>query len=160
MKIECTLSSASLANAAEQLRKYADSLKGKTEKLVQSLGEYGVERANEHLEHDDTGETRSSIQYTHDGTSGTVSVGGAAVWIEFGTGVIANKGNSPHPKRDEVGAVPWGEYGHGLGKRRWWFINRKGEKKWTAGIPINPFMYMAAQDMRSEVLKKAKEVFK
>lgn len=160
MIIECTLTASSLAKAAKELEKYAESLTGKTEKLVQSLGEKGAEQAVAHLKHVDTGETRDSIQYTHDGTSGTVSVGGAAVWIEFGTGVIANSENTPHPKKDEVGAVGWGEYGHGIGKRRWWFINKNGEKKWTNGIPMNPFMYSASQDMRRDLLKIAKEVFK
>lgn len=159
MKIECTLSARSISSAAKQLRKYAESLQTKSERLVKSLGEAGVEYANMYLEHDDTGETRNSIQFSQNVNTGVISVGGAAVWIEFGTGVIANAGNMPHPKKDEVGAVGWGEYGHGLGKGRWWFINRKGEKKWTNGIPMNPFMYQASQDMRRELLEMAKEVF-
>lgn len=160
MIIECTLTASSIAKAAKELEQYAESLTGKTEKLVQSLGEKCAEQAVAHLKHVDTGETRDSIQFTHEGTSGNVSVGGAAVWIEFGTGVIANSGNTSHPKKDEVGAVGWGEYGHGIGKRRWWFINKNGEKKWTSGIPMNPFMYSASQDMRRDLLKIAKEVFK
>ena len=160
MIIECTLTASSLAKAAKELEQYAESLTAKTEKLVQSLGELGAEKADAYLIHEDTGETRNSIQFTHEGTSGNVSVGGAAVWIEFGTGVIANSGNTPHPKKDEVGAVGWGEYGHGLGKGKWWFINKNGEKKWTSGIQMNPFMYSASQDMRRDLLKIAKEVFK
>lgn len=159
MKIECTLSARSISSAAKQLRKYAESLQKKSEQLVQNLGDYGLDSAVNLLGHDDTGETLASMEFTRNGTSGTISAGGAAVWIEFGTGVIANAGNMPHPKKDEVGAVGWGEYGHGLGKGRWWFINRKGEKKWTNGIPMNPFMYQASQDMRRELLEMAKEVF-
>lgn len=159
MKIECTLSARSISSAAKQLRKYAESLQKKSEQLVQNLGDYGLDSAVNLLGHDDTGETLASMEFTRNGTSGTISAGGAAVWIEFGTGVIANAVNMPHPKKDEVGAVGWGEYGHGLGKGRWWFINRKGEKKWTNGIPMNPFMYQASQDMRRELLEMAKEVF-
>lgn len=160
MKIDCTLSAASISAAIRKLEQYKQSLTGKSEKLVRKLGEKGVEYANAYLEHDDTGETRSSIQYTHKGQSGTVSVGGAAVWIEFGTGVIANAGNTPHPKRDEVGAVPWGEYGRGYGKGVWEFPSRYYGWTATEGIPMNPFMYLSSQALRQELTEIAKEAFK
>lgn len=159
MKIEMTLSPASIAAAAQQLRAYAASLQGKTGRLVQKLGEKGAASADLYLEHDDTGGTRSSIAFTRQGTSGTVSVGGAAVWIEFGTGVLANAGNSPHPKRDEAGAVPWGEYGNGNGKGVWYFPSHYSGWTATKGIPMNPFMYAASQDMRRSLLDLAREAF-
>ena len=136
MKLECGLSASSLRAVEQQLREYAQSLTGKSEKLVRALGEKGVEYANEYLEHDDTGETRDSIRYTHEGQRGVVSVGGAAVWIEFGTGVLANAGNAPHPKRDEVGAAAWGEYGQGQGKGVWFFPSRYFGWTATEGITI------------------------
>lgn len=165
MKIECTLSSASIMDAANQLRQYAESLSDKTEKLVQSLGEYGVEKANDYLKHDDTGMTRDSIQYTHEGTSGTVSVGGAAVWIEFGTGVARNGGQAGvyvHDKAAELGMDAIGTYGagHGADPRGWFYYGADGMKHHTRGIESNPFMYQASQDMRRELFDKAKEVFK
>ncbi len=160
MKIKCSLSAGSIRAAAQQLERYAQSLTRKSESLVRTLGEKGVEYANEYLEHDDTGETRGSIQYTHEGQRGTISVGGAAVWIEFGTGVLANAGNTPHPKRDEVGAVPWGEYGRGYGKGIWEFPSRKFGWIPTQGIPLNPFMYLSAQALRNELSDLAKEAFR
>ena len=160
MNIECALSAKSISNAAKQLRKYAESLQTKSERLVKSLGEAGVEYANMYLEHDDTGETRNSIQFTQNVNTGVISVGGAAVWIEFGTGVLANAGNTPHPKRDEVGAVGWGEYGLGLGKDTWWFINKYGKQTWTAGIHMNPFMYETSQSLRFSLIDFAKEAFR
>ena len=160
MNIECTLSTKSISNAAKRLRKYAESLQTKSERLVKSLGEAGVEYANMYLEHDDTGETRNSIQFTQNVNTGVISVGGAAVWIEFGTGVLANAGNTPHPKKDEVGAVGWGEYGLGLGKYTWWFINKYGKQTWTAGIHMNPFMYETSQSLRFSLIDFAKEAFR
>lgn len=160
MKIDIDLSADSFLSAAKQLRDYADSLQEKSERLVKDLGDAGVEYANMYLEHDDTGATRSSIQFTQNVNIGVISVGGAAVWIEFGTGVLANAGNAPHPKKDEVGAVGWGEYGHGLGNDVWWFINKEGKKCYTAGIHMNPFMYESAQSLRFILLDMAKEVFK
>lgn len=160
MNIECTLSAKSIMGAAKQLRKYAESLQSKSERLVKDLGEAGVEYANMYLEHDDTGETRNSIQFTQNVNTGVISVAGAAVWIEFGTGVLANAGSTPHPKKDEVGAVGWGEYGQGLGKDLWWFTNKYGQQVWTAGIHMNPFMYEAAQSLRFSLTDFAKEAFK
>lgn len=163
MKIECTLSAKSLLSAADKLKKYAESLDDKSDKLVKALGEMGAERAMMHFDegnHKGTGNTRGSIMYEHEGNSGTVSVGGAAVWIEFGTGVMRNSG-AAHPKKDELGMVGWGEYGdgHGADPNGWDFF-KDGYKYHTFGITMHPFMYETSQDLRNELLKKAKEVFK
>lgn len=160
MIIRCSLSSQSLRNAADILQKYADSLPKKAETLVRNLGNYGWDRALEHLDHVDTGDTFNSVYFDQNGNDGVLTAGGAAVWIEFGTGVLANASSKDHPKRSDVGAVSWGEYGHGLGKGRWWFINKDGEKRWTEGITMNPFMYQASQDMRREIERMAKEAFR
>ena len=160
MTITCTLSTQSLMAAAKQLREYARSLDDKAERLVDDLGKAGTEYADWYLEHDDTGYTRSTIGYTRKGKSCTISVGGAAVWIEFGTGVLANAGNSPHPKRDEVGAFAWGEYGHGYGKDIWRFPSKR-YGKWlpTAGITMNPFMYETSQSLRFDLIDFARRAF-
>ena len=161
MKIDMSLNIGSIADAASKLRQYAESLKAKTERLVGDLGKAGKEYAVAHLKHVDTGATRDSIQYVQEGMKGTLSVGGAAVWIEFGTGVIANAGNEPHPKRDEAGMAAWGEYGEGRGKGEWYFWSDKfGGWMKTRGIPMNPFMYLSAQDMRTALPDIAKEAFK
>ena len=113
-----------------------------------------------YLEHDDTGETRNSIQFEREINIGVLSVGGAAVWIEFGTGVLANAGNDPHPKRDELGMNAWGTYGKGLGTDIWEFPSKKYGWIPTAGIPMNPFMYETAQSLRFVLTDFAKEAFK
>lgn len=160
MKITMTLSKASIAAAVKQLETYKRSLKSKTERIVEALGNKGVEYARANLEHIDTGETLESIAFTQQGNKGTVSAGGAAVWIEFGTGVLANAGNTPHPKRNEVGAVPWGEYGKGKGKGVWDFPSRYWGWIPTSGIPLNPFMYLASQSLRQELTDIAREAMK
>ena len=163
MKITCTLSPESLLEASKQFAEYAESLQSKTEKLVRSLGEYGAEQAvkNYGTDHIDTGETVESIMYIHRGTSGYVQAGGAAVWIEFGTGVIKNNGAS-HPKAGELGMSAWGTYGKGYGANPhgWYFPSRYFGWTLTQGIQMNPFMYNTSQDMRRELLDKAKEVFR
>ena len=169
MIINCTLSVSSLANAAKQLRQYADSLKDKSDKLCRKVGEYGVERAKLYWDqghHDDTGETRSSIMYVDNGTDRYVMAGGAAVWVEFGTGIIRNGGTAGiyvHPKAQELGMSAIGTYGKGNGANPhgWHFPSRYiGWDAITKGISANPFIYTASQDMRRELLDMAKEVFK
>ena len=166
MTITCTLSAQSLAAAAKQLRDYARSLDDKSDNLVRKLGEYGSEMALEHFNeapHVDTGNTIDSIGYTHRGHSGTVAVGGAAVWIEFGTGVAKNGGNAGvyvHDKAVELGMDAIGTYGKGHGANPGgWFYPKDGVYKHTFGIASNPFMYKSSQDMRRELLDIAKEVF-
>ena len=162
MKIECTLSAQSLANAAEQLKEYARSLEDKTKKLVNELGDFGLDSAANTLGHFDTGETLSSLEFQSNGTSGNISVGGAAVWLEFGTGVAHNGfvGSYPHPKAQELGMDAIGTYGkgHGADPNGWWYPDG-GKYKHTFGVKSVKFMYHASQDMRRELLDIAKEVF-
>jgi hypothetical protein len=164
VKIECTLSVSSISDAVKQLRKYAESLQSKTENLVQELGDYGLDSAANLLGHVDTGKTLESLKFIREGTNGTVTAGGNAVWIEFGTGVKKNGGQAGayvHPKAAELGMSAIGTYdkGHGADPRGWWYPDGGGYKH-TFGIESNQFMYQASKDMRRELLDIAKEAFK
>lgn len=170
MKITVRLSANSIGKAAKALKDYAESLNNKTSALVDAIGTKGAEFAAQEydLGHNakggkliDTGNTLASIAYVKsDEKSGSVTVGGAAVWIEFGTGVKWNSG-SGHPKKGDLGMSDWGTYGkgHGADPNGWWYPY--GEKyRHTFGIESNPFMYNASQDMRRELVSIAREVFK
>ena len=164
MNIECTLSAKSIMGAAKQLRKYAESLQSKTENLVQKLGDYGLDSATNLLGHVDTGETLESLQFIREGTSGTVTAGGNAVWIEFGTGVAKNGGQAGayvHPKAAELGMSAIGTYGKGYGANPdgWYYRDADGKSHHTTGIQSNAFMYQTSQNMRHELADMAKEVF-
>ena len=169
MKIDCTLNTTSLLAAAKQLRDYANSLEQKTDTLVKTLGENCAEYARVNLKHIDTGETLDSITYTHERGKGVVSAGGAAVWIEFGTGVVKNTGLI-HPAAQEIGMSAWGTYGGGNGANPhgWWYpkteidteTGETSEKyRHTYGIEMNPFMWNAAQQTRDELQRTAEGVF-
>ena len=162
MTITCTLSAQSLMAAAKQLREYARSLDDKAKELVNELGDYGLDSAANTLGHFDTGETLSSLEYVPNGTSGKITVGGNAVWIEFGTGVTHNGdvGSYPHPLAQDLGMDAIGTYGKGHGASRygWWYPDG-GTYKHTFGIKSVQFMYRASQDMRRELIDIAKEVF-
>ena len=162
MKITMSLSKASITAAVKQLETYKRSLKSKTERIVETLGKKGVEYARANLEHIDTGETLESIAFAREGNKGTVSAGGAAVWIEFGTGVVANRGKHPHDQKSKAGMVGWGEYGdkHGFDPNGWWYYHPVRGLEHTFGIAISPFMYLASQSLRQELTDIAREAMK
>ena len=170
MKITVDLSPKSIASAAKALEDYAKSLDNKTSALVDSIGVKGVEIArfnyggSEGKTHVDTGATLNSIEYEkRNERSGAVTVGGAAVWIEFGTGVKRNgaAGSYVHEKAAELGMSPIGCYGegHGADPNGWYYPTPDGYK-WTSGIKSNPFMYQTSQDLRRYLVAIAQEVFK
>lgn len=150
------------AKAAEWLEDYSKSLKQKTIDLVGVMLQKGEDYAVNGLGHIDTGETLSTLFAYRNGNKGVILVGGNAIWIEFGTGVVANAGNAPHPKADELGMSPWGTFGQGKGANPngWWYMGDDGIPHHTYGIPANRFMYNAAQMLRRECPQLAKEVFK
>jgi hypothetical protein len=165
MTITVKLSSSGLESAAKQLRKYAESLNDKSEKLVRELCSVGVDNAiGELLHHIDTGETINSIQYEHNGKSGRIVAGGNAVWIEFGTGVRYNGavGSYAHEKAAELGMSPIGCYGQGNGANEngWWYIGKDGKRHHTFGIASTPFMYNTSKELRRELKDIAKDVFR
>lgn len=156
------LSTAGLNKAAEWLEDYAKSAlpKNCTDLISMMIGE-GEHWAINELGHIDTGSTLSTIMGYREGDSGVILANGAAIWIEFGTGVVANAGSTPHPKAAELGMSPWGTYGkgHGASFNGWWYKGDDGEYHHTMGIPANHFMYNTAQMLRRECGRMAQEIF-
>lgn len=165
--IEVLPTSSGLEKAAKWLERYEKSLDKKSNNLVDKLVESGQAYAHLNLKHIDTGATASSIRGQRKGNEGEISVGGAAVWIEFGTGVVKNSGD-PHPKAVELSMSPWGTYvwygnisglPHGNSPNGWWYKGDDGEYHHTYGIAMNPFMYNTAQSLRRDCKETAREVF-
>lgn len=170
MTIEFELNKKSIANAISRVNLYKRDLMKKTEILTDKLAEdlkYNAE--NELINHVDTGETFDSLSISKrtlkDGYSATVSVGGAAVWLEFGTGVIANNcspGEFVHPlpgvyfKFDGIGT--YGK-GHGADPNGWWYYDADGKKHHTYGIPATMFMYHSTMATRGRVFSIARGLF-
>lgn len=131
--------------------------------LMKEVAKYGQERALMYLNHYDTGATYASVDYEYTPTSATVRAGGAAIWIEFGTGIT----KAGYPLNLPPGIVAHGEYGKGNGANPngWYFatddpklavIGDDGEPWMTAdgmfiahtmGMDANPFMTEALYDM-------------
>lgn len=130
--------------------------------LMKEVAKYGQERALMYLNHYDTGATYASVDYEYTPTSATVRAGGAAIWIEFGTGVT----KAGYPLNLPPGIVAHGEYGKGQGANPngWWYpsdtpmgANYDADMTeytysgtylvHTMGMDSNPFMTEALYDM-------------
>lgn len=150
-----------LEYAAQWINNYAADLSKKAEAVVDSMLSKGEAFAFFTLGHIDTGETLNSIIGYRNGNAGVLMVGGNAVWIEFGTGVVANAGNAPHPKASELGMSPWGTFGQGKGSNPngWWYYGDDGKVHHTYGITGNRFFYNTAQMLRRQYPEIAKEIF-
>ena len=167
--ITATLNALSLEVLESRLKAYADDLERKANSLLTNMLQEGETYAINSLGHIDTGETLASILGYREGDYGIIKAGGSAIWIEFGTGVTFN--SEMHPKAAELGMSAHGTYvspppfnksqtPHGGDPDGWYYINERGERVHTYGIPQNRFMYNTAQMLRKEYKRIAQEVFK
>lgn len=153
--------SQSIDKAIEELEKEKKEIEKRVQKLIDAMCQEGEYTAKLLLTHIDTGETYSSIMGYRDGEKGIISVGGNAIWIEFGTGVIYNGPGINHPDGFESGLiVGHGEYGKGQGANpKGWFYLKGGKRYHTKGIPTEPFMYETALWLQDNFKRMANEVF-
>ena len=176
----------SIAKAEKEVKAYEHWIEEKLNLMMDVIAKYGEDGAINRVKYIDTGETLNSIHgYSYySATVGSkhlkeavVVAGGAAVWIEFGTGVYAN----PVYRRPEhvPGIVDPGNYGKHNGRYPCWYYptdredlalrDSKGnpvvlkDGKYLArswGMPQNMFMYDTLQDIRKKVGVFAREAFK
>ena len=137
--------------------------------LIDFMCKEGENWAINELERIDTGNTLTTIYGYRQGDKGVIVANGAAIWIEFGTGVAHNGEGYNYPGKVPEGIVPHGTFGkhHGSNKDGWFYPDPEGEFEfggetysWTLGIPSNPFMYRTAEMLKRECGNIAKEVFK
>ena len=172
--ISVRCSSQGMEQAADWLDDYAKRILPKNVvALVSQMTRQGESWAINNLGHIDTGNTLSTIHGYRNGDRGVIVANGAAIWIEFGTGVARNFGTAPHPKAAELGIKPWGTYGegHGASFNGWYYPDPNGTHQYTdengvtqayshtLGIPANHFMYNTAQELRRSCPEMAREVF-
>ena len=166
--IEFDLSARGINKAIKQLEAYKKRLQKKLEELLDAMAEKGEQYANLYytnasngFDYVDSYETVESIMGYREGDKAIISVGGAAVWIEFGTGVTYNKGGDLyHENRGELGMSNWGEYGNGGGAdKNGWYYKKGGQVHHTFGLPENPFMALTATRLKAEFRENAQKVF-
>lgn len=149
----------SIDRAIAELKAYKKSLKDKCIEMIDIMcrtGEkYAVMRWNAHV---DTGLTENSVLGYRNGKTGIIAVGGNAVWIEFGTGVL----NAPYPGPLPEGIVEHGTYGKGNGANPngWYYYDRERKRvRHTLGHPTDPIMWETARKLEEQAEKFAKAAF-
>ena len=170
MTIEFELSPKSIEGAIHRIDLYAKDLRTKTELLVDKLAEdlkanAEKELINSAMADEQFDSTFDSLAIEKTGRfTRNVLAGGDAVWLEFGTGVVANPvgvGNYAHPKAEELGMYGIGEYGKGKGAslHGWWYKDSAGQRIHTYGIPATMFMYHSAWQTRAKIPEIARRLF-
>lgn len=157
MNLTATLSASSLAGLEKELRRYADSLESKASELASALGESTAASARAGVR-SETGATAASITCvpTADGCE-VVASGDAVMFHEFGTGLGSAPANAASNRAaSEIG---WTINASGRGEEGWVYYDEAGNRRFTHGQSGAGFMGNAAEQARSQLVSKAKEVF-
>ena len=159
--IKIDLTSSSIDSAIKELRAFKISLDKKKDQLLERLALIGVKEASVRFTtamYDGINDSSVTLQNAPGGYC-IVAEGRAVAFIEFGAGVYHNPGE-PYPNPRPSGIVGIGQYGKGHGRRpAWGFKDDSGELVITRGNPAAMPMWYASEEMRSNILKIAKEVF-
>ena len=156
-----SLSVPSIDNAIAELKAYRDYIRDKKYQLLEKLAHIGVKEASIRFTtaiYDGVNDSSVTLEPITDGYC-IKAEGKAVAFIEFGAGVYHNPGE-PYPNPRPSGVVGIGEYGKGHGKRQaWGFKDGSGELVITHGNPAAMPMWYASEEMQSNILKIAREVF-
>ena len=170
--IEAQLNSASLNAAIEELEEYKKWLIRKTKEFLTALADEGVQIANSNFAkavYDGTNDVTCSVEDRGDNKVAVVAVGGATLFIEFGTGI---KYPDTHPEAGKHGMTR-GEYGHKLGRlpSGWRYqgdpgsngeVITEGEHAGeihTYGNPANMCMYQTVRELEEKFEEIARRVY-
>ena len=170
--IKAQLNSASLNAAIEELEEYKKWLIRKTKEFLTALADEGVQIANSNFAkavYDGTNDVTCSVEDRGDNKVAVVAVGGATLFIEFGTGI---KYPDTHPEAGKHGMVR-GQYGHKLGRLPdgWRYqgdpgsngeVITEGEHAGeirTYGNPANMCMYQTVRELEEKFEEIARRVY-
>lgn len=161
MKLSAGLSVSEIRAMREQVERYAGGLQAKADELCRRLAEIGVEASIAAIDHDESGELRSSIRWERRGEREYLVVADCdyAVYVEFGTGVVGAAGSYPGERPDWAGA-PGSRSKHVNPDGSWVYYDEKQERwRITSGQVPQGFMSQGAVAVRQAVVSIAKEVF-
>ena len=170
--IKVQLNEASIDKAIKELEDYKKWLLSKTKEFLKALADEGVEIANAKFAkavYDGTNDVTCSVEERGDGKIAIVAVGGATLFIEFGTGV---KYPDNHPEAGKHGMVR-GQYGYKLGRlpQGWRYTGEPGSNGelitegkhagdiHTYGNPANMSMYQTVRELAEKCEEIARRVY-
>lgn len=168
MKIKLTVNSSQVVRSIES---YVNQLDSKTKTFLERLAQIGISSADASFRsaaYDGVNDVvvNNTPVWVDERTIAVQASGRSILFIEFGTGVF-NPG--VHPQANEFGMIR-GEYGKGHGKQESWvYVGEPGTNGEvidstrsvvrTRGNNASRSMYDAAETMRNEIQRIAKEVY-
>lgn len=174
MKLKAKLDTNSLEQLKRELLAYKNSLQGKCEILVDRLLQSGLNIANLRVAESPLGTTiviTTNHEPLQNGCKGVLLAMGktftsdygefnALLAVEFGAGIHYNK--IPNPKADKlgygVGTYP-GQV-HAWQDEGWFYYGNDGEWHHTYGVKATMPMVSAEEEMITQYLNIAREVFR
>lgn len=170
--IKVQLNEAGINRAIKELEDYKKWLVNKTKEFLKALADEGVEIANTKFAkavYDGTNDVSCSVEERGDNKIAVVAVGGATLFIEFGTGV---KYPDNHPEAGKHGMVR-GQYGYKLGRlpQGWRYEGDPGSngevitegkhvgEVHTYGNPANMSMYLTIRELEEKFEEIARRVY-
>jgi len=170
--IKVQLNERSINNAIKELENFKKWLVEKTKEFLKALADEGVQIANVKFAsavYDGTNDVTCSVEERGDNKIAVVAIGGATLFIEFGTGV---RYPDNHPEAGKHGMVR-GEYGYKLGKmaKGWRYQGDPGSngevitegkhvgEVHTYGNPANMCMYLTVRELEEKFEEIARRVY-
>lgn len=164
-KFTANLSVESLDRLIVNVNDYRQKVENAPQKIASELAQIGTDEINSVLTRitDTDGNAIGSVGQTVLGNTATVwNAGEQVAYIEYGTGAVGK--SQPHPT---AGDIDW-QYDVGKkiratksGKRMWrYWDNLKGHWRITDGLAAQMQAFKAAQKMRSNITRVAKEALR
>ena len=157
----------SIDNAIRMVEQFSKETLDKIDALIHAMVVEGETVAMTLCLPAETGDTQisitreSKVEGARTDAVGYIIAGGAAIWLEFGTGVAKNDAGYPGVKPE--GIVGYGEYGQhkgATGKPWVYYDERQGKFRATRGIAARAFMWQSATYLRKHFPEIARKVWK
>ncbi len=176
MKIQVSLSVASLDEAIKKIEDYKKTISDKQIEACEKLADYGVEYAKKEIsamaDYGNLTDIKNSIHKERRGNKFYIVTRNIkAPFVEFGTGVRGS--GKSHPLASQIGwGYMTGNFTEYNGKVGWWYPSTLGDGNitqketengdliaFTQGMPARPFMYNTAKAVKRHAKETMKEVF-
>lgn len=170
--IKLELNERSITEAISEVNAYKKYLQDKTNELLKALADEGMQIVSvkfANAVYDGTNDVTCQVEQRGENKVAVVAVGGATLFIEFGTGV---RYPDNHPEAGTNGMTRGG-YGYGLGKLKngWRYTGDPGTngevitegkhagEVHTYGNPANMSMYLTVRELKDKFEEIVRRVF-
>lgn len=170
--IKLELNERSITEAINQVKEYQKWLTEKTQEFLKALADEGVQIASAKFAnavYDGTNDVSCRVEQRGENKIAVVAVGGATLFIEFGTGV---RYPNNHPEAG-INGMTRGGYGYGLGKLKngWRYSGDPGTngevitegkhagEVHTYGNLANMSMYLTVRELADKFEEIARRVY-